>query len=211
MSSVSRSFTLAMLALALVLSGVAVEQAEASCGSSKRVSHRDAACLYAEWDNSGTWPAQRADYEVQNLCPEFGRVVAKVDVKNSGDKTLNLDDGSSRGGTIIGSHVRWIYCCKDLSFLCSRNDVLNPEGCNDQFDDSPADDSCSIDESATTYSAGSGDGTCTFSATCDVTVTADDGTTSTEERDVSTTVSWHLADDLQHCGDGTLQTDACDS
>ena len=68
--------------IALFLTGVGSE-AWASCGSSDRVSHRNAECLSAWWDNN-QWPSP-SPFGVQNLCPGWGKVVAKIDLKDTGD------------------------------------------------------------------------------------------------------------------------------
>ncbi len=102
----------------LVLSAAA---AQAACGVRDRVSHRDAECLSASWDNySGT--ALDNTYRVRNMCPDLGRVVAKVDVRHDMDRTRHLPDGIERTGYTEG-RIRWIYCCSDLSAACNRSDL----------------------------------------------------------------------------------------
>ncbi len=90
-------------------------------GVRDRVSHRDAECLSASWDNySGT--ALDNTYRVRNMCPDLGRVVAKVDVRHDMDRTRHLPDGIERTGYTEG-RIRWIYCCSDLSAACNRSDL----------------------------------------------------------------------------------------
>ena len=95
--------------------------ASASCESSKRTSHRDANCLEAEWHNPPGMLIvfQTAWYRVRNLCSSQGTVVAKVDVRDGKDRTLYLKNSELREG-YPPTTTRWIYCCKDLSDLCSR-------------------------------------------------------------------------------------------
>ena len=95
--------------------------ASAACGSSQRISHQDASCLEAEWHNppgilivfNPAW------FTVRNLCSSQGTVVAKVDVRGGLDKTLHLRDSELRVG-VPTTTIRGIYCCEDLSDLCSR-------------------------------------------------------------------------------------------
>ena len=108
------------VAVATVLLVMLTVQANASCGIGNRISHRDANCLRAEWHNppvpvfsSTTW------YAVKNMCASQGKVVAKVEIENEMDRTLHLANSHERSDT-TWSRIRWIYCCKDLSDLCSR-------------------------------------------------------------------------------------------
>ncbi len=108
------------VAVATGLAVMLTVQANAACGISDRISHRDANCLRAEWHNppvpvfgSTTW------YAVKNMCVSNGKVVAKVDIENGTDRTLHLADSQERSDT-TWTRIRWIYCCTDLSDLCSR-------------------------------------------------------------------------------------------
>ena len=69
--------------------------ADAACGKSERVSHRDAECLNAWRENKGAFTKNK--FHVRNMCPAYGRVVAKVDLKDAMDRTLHLATGT--GGT----------------------------------------------------------------------------------------------------------------
>ena len=104
--------------LVLVLPAVV----EAACGKSNRMSHRDADCLSAWWDNNNHDSYQYNTFHVQNVCPSLGRVVAKVDLRDTTDRTLYLDNGATRSGH-TKFPIRWIYCCTDLSTLCKRSDL----------------------------------------------------------------------------------------
>ena len=95
--------------------------ASAACETSKRISHLDASCLDAEWYNP---PGilivfNTAWFKVRNLCSSQGTVVAKVDVRAGMDKTLYLGNSELREGA-PATTIRGIYCCEDLSDLCSR-------------------------------------------------------------------------------------------
>ena len=82
----------AVLAVALIL--LPTGTAEASCSAGNRVDHRDAECLSAGWKNRGL--LKKSPYHVRNMCPEYGKVVAKVDLKSASDRTLHLNDGLPR-------------------------------------------------------------------------------------------------------------------
>ena len=68
----------------------------------------------------------------QNMCPEYGKVVAKVDLKSAMDRTLHLNDGSQRDGSTI-HRIRGISCCSDIGELCNRSDIVTDAGCVAQF------------------------------------------------------------------------------
>ena len=178
--------TVAALALATLLAG----QAHAACGNSQRIDHNDADCLEAEVRFTKTF--------AKNTCSEYGTVVVKVDLTWCVDHTYTLTDGDRHivyGG---GCHVRKVACCKDLSDLCNKADLVNDESCGEQFSRSPAADSCR------NVSAGlddDDDDQCVIDAEC--------RTGSSEPyQPASTTVSWLDTDDLNMCDDG-LQVGEC--
>ncbi len=107
----------------LVLSAAAVE---AACGVRDRVSHRDSECLRASWHNSSTMAVNNT-YSVRNMCPELGRVVVKIDLRQDMDRTLHLHNGYERTG-YTEARIRWIYCCSDLSAACNRSDLDRRDG-----------------------------------------------------------------------------------
>ncbi len=122
--------------------------------------HRDAECLSANWNNRGV--LRKSPYHVRNMCPDYGRVVAKVDLRSAMDRTLHLDDGDWRDGSTVHS-IRGISCCSDSGDLCNRSDVLNDEGCLARFlQVSSAAATC---ENATARYSGER-GTCTIAADC---------------------------------------------
>lgn len=179
--------------------------AYAACGISDRVTHGNAACLHAWWDNN-PWP-QKSKFGAQNQCAEWGRVVAKIDIYAASDRTWHLNNGSKRRGS-ASNRVRDVHCCKDLSVLCSYTDVITIEGCTSQWDKSPASDTCEL-AGGTTYSAGSttpnhitaSDRHCHINALCEY--TAEDGSTQTNQTSISY-VFWPDTDEVQNC-DGELK------
>lgn len=103
--------------LAIAVLSAFPEPASAACERDKRISHRDAECLAAEWHNpSGMsifgW------YMVRNYCASQGTVVVKIDIKDAQDDTLHLTTSEMRTGT-TRTRIRGIYCCTDLSDICS--------------------------------------------------------------------------------------------
>ena len=151
------AFAVLAAALALLLPA---DPAEASCGKGSRVDHRDAECLSANWDNRGV--LRKSPYHVRNMCPDYGRVVAKVDLRSAMDRTLQLDDGDWRDGSTIHS-IRGISCCSDSGDLCNRSDVLNDEGCLARF--LQASSAAATCKNATARYSGER-GTCTIAAEC---------------------------------------------
>ena len=118
------------LLLAFPLGFLAAGFAEAACEKSRRISHRDAECLSAEWNNRGVF--KKNSYRVRNMCPDYGKVVAKVDLKMARDRTLHLNDGSARTGR-TGHRIGSISCCPDIGDLCNRSDAVTAEGCVARF------------------------------------------------------------------------------
>ena len=133
----------------------------AACSKGDRVDHRDAECLSASWNNRGV--LRKSPYHVRNMCPEYGTVVAKVDLKSAMDRTLHLDDGEERDGSTI-HRIRGISCCSDIGELCNRSDVLTDAGCLARFEQvSPAAGTCT--NATATFS--SENNTCTIAAECE--------------------------------------------
>lgn len=119
-------YPVAALTAALLISTVAPGPAMAECNSSDRIVHREAECLHA-WKKrkpqcwwGPVWACFLTEVSVRNECPDLGRVVAKVDLKDAEDMTIYLPDGHTwRESTL--SEVRDIYCCSDLGH-CNRPD-----------------------------------------------------------------------------------------
>ena len=116
--------------LAVVLMLLPATTAEASCSAPNRVDHRDAECLSAWWKNRGL--LKKRPYHVRNMCPEYGKVVAKVDLTSARDRTPHLNDGLPRDGD-TRHRIQGISCCSDIGALCNRSDVLTDAGCLARF------------------------------------------------------------------------------
>ena len=115
----------------------------AACEYGERISNTQARCMTSErWSSSGFFNNKR-HVKVKNQCPEWGKVVAKVDIKGGTDATWTLTDGNWRYGSWRHpTKIRQVSCCKDLSDLCSKSDVLTPQGCETQFKKSSAARTC---------------------------------------------------------------------
>ena len=116
----------ALTVLAAAFMSLHAATADAACSTGNRVDHRDAECLSAWWKNRGL--LRKSPYYVRNMCPGYGTVVAKVDLKSANDRTLHLADGLPRDGD-THHRIRSISCCSDAGALCNRSDVVTDEGC----------------------------------------------------------------------------------
>ena len=183
--------------VAFVLLLLLGSEAFASCTGSNRIWHNSAECLVAEWE-SKSWP-QTSWFRVGSSCPEFGKVVAKVDIKNASDRTIHLTNSNSRSGSSTHS-IRGIYCCKDVGDLCNYPDLVNPQGCVDQFRESPAKETCSLYKRPTV-----GDSTtqCNFKAWCRF----DHGEYSGQS--TLNNVLWYKADDMINCNGVLSREGSC--
>ena len=149
-----------LLAAALIL--LPATTAAGSCSSGDRVDHRDAECLSASWKNRGV--LKKSPYHVRNMCPDYGKVVAKVDLKSAMDRTLHLNDGSQRDGSTL-HRIRGISCCSDTGALCNRSDVVTDAGCLARFKQvSPASWTCHRPRAVAAISGENYN--CTISAEC---------------------------------------------
>ena len=118
---------ISLLAVALLL--LPEDAAASQCRREKRVDHSDAECLSASWKNPGAF--RKSTYRVQNTCPLYGRVAAKVDLAGSRDRTVYLNNGRARRGW-AWRHIRSISCCSDTG-ICNRSDAVTDEGCLARF------------------------------------------------------------------------------
>ena len=100
-ASTFRTGVLAVALLAAAFMLLPATTAEASCSTGNRVDHRDAECLSAWWKNRGL--LKKSPYHVRNMCPEYGKVVAKVDLRSATDRTIHLTDGLPRDGDSLGA------------------------------------------------------------------------------------------------------------
>ena len=188
----------ALLAVALIL--LPASTAEASCSTGNRVNHRDAECLSASWKNRGV--LKKSPYHVRNMCPEYGKVVAKVDLKSAKDRTLHLDDGSQRDGTTI-HRIRGISCCSDTSVLCNRSDLVTDEGCVAQFNRVSSAAWTCINETASAAISGE-NYNCTVTARCEVRYDY----VFPQYKTTSITVPWLDLGDVSNC-EGYLRRGPC--
>ena len=184
-----------VIAFAIMFLAAAASDAWSACGSSQRMSYRDSHCLEASWDNN-RWP-RKSWYQVRNVCHNWGKVVAKVDIRSAGDATLHLTNNSPRrhDGWF---QIRSIYCCTDISDLCNHSDMLSNASCREGFNDNNQLNDCTLDSGS--------DGAkvqgqlCVYSAEC-----LDDASESNE-----TTVTVHRTsvDNLRNCN-GVLKQGSC--
>ena len=114
---------IALLAVTLLL--LPADAAASQCSRENRVDHRDAECLSASWKNRGIF--KKSTYRVQNMCPLYGQVAAKVDLVAARDRTVYLNNGRARRGW-AWRHIRSISCCSDTG-ICNRADAVTDEGC----------------------------------------------------------------------------------
>lgn len=192
-----------MSVVSLAVSLASVGEVDASCGSSQRVKSSSAECLGARWSNRGNWVDPSSEFYASSSCSSYGKVVAKVDLKSASDRTWHLTNAHLKQGT-ANAHVRQIYCCKDLSVLCNRSDVVNPDGCKAQFEKSPAktDDGCILNEAPTATAEGNNFLSCNFPSVACPKITNhfmfEVATSSLSQ------VRWFDADELINCN-GTLR------
>ena len=66
------------------------------------------------------------------MCPEYGTLVAKVDVAGASDRTLHLAGSYERRGSSV-YWIRWIYFCSDLSANCELGQADMDAGCLGTF------------------------------------------------------------------------------
>ena len=188
----------ALLAVALML--LPATTAEASCSTGNRVDHRDAECLSASWKNRGV--LKKSPYHVRNMCPEYGKVVAKVDLVSAMDRTLHLDDGSQRDGSTI-HRIRGISCCSDTGELCNRSDVVTDAGCVAQFNRVSSAAWTCVDETASAAISGENHN-CTVTARCE----GRHDPVFHQYRTTSITVPWLDLGDVNNCY-GDLRRGPC--
>ena len=162
--------------------------------------HKDAECLSASWKNRGV--LKKSPYHVRNMCPEYGKVVAKVDLKSAMDRTLHLDDGSQRDGTTI-HRIRGISCCSDSGELCNRSDVVTDAGCVAQFNRVSSAAWTCVDETASAAISGE-NYNCTVTARCE----GRHDPVFHQYRTTSITVPWLDLGDVNNCY-GDLRRGPC--
>ncbi len=195
LAAVNRLIGLMALAV-LAATALAPGSAYAACGSSNRIASSSANCLNASWDN-GTHLWTHSSASARNVCSDLGTVVAKVDIRGATDWTWHLTNDTTRQGT-SDHNFRGVYCCSDLSDLCSISDIVNATSCTTQFDSSPASDTCNnVSMSRSTKN-------------CVVTADCLEATGSTDRNSSALEVYYHHTDDVQNChGDLMKGTSTC--
>ena len=197
----------AAVALAVAVLVLLAIPAEAACEKGKRVSHRDAECLSAGQGNRAA--SKLNSFHVQNMCPAYGRVVARVDLRDARDRTLTLDDGARRDDSTI-HRIGGISCCSDSSTLCNRSDVVTDAGCRSRFvEASSAIWTCGTDNLAATASISGESYNCTITAGCEPAWAHHSTVFWTYPYMVSSiTVPWTELDEVSNC-DGVLTLGPC--
>ena len=197
----------AAVALAVAVLALLAIPAEAACEKGKRVSHRDAECLSAGQGNRAA--SKLNSFHVQNMCPAYGRVVARVDLRDARDRTLTLDDGARRDDSTI-HRIEGISCCSDSSTLCNRSDVVTDAGCRSRFvEESSAIWTCGTDNLAATASISGESYNCTITAGCEPAWAHHSTVFWTYPYMVSSiTVPWTELDEVSNC-DGVLTLGPC--
>ena len=198
-----------MSVVSLAVSLASVGEVDAACGSGQRMKSSNSECLAARWSNSGNWANARSEYYANNACHQYGKVVAKIDIKNGPDVTWHLSSAALRSCADTSRHVRQIYCCKDLSVLCKRSDVVNPEGCRAQFNKSPAktDAGCILVQDPTATAEGNNFLSCNFpSVAC---IDESDLVTIEIVNSSLNQVRWFDADELIRCNGALRRAGSC--
>ena len=129
-----------MVVGAVLLSLAVAGPAHADCEKGKRISRAEAECLSGEWTNR-SWP-KKSTVRAVNERPGWGKVVAKIDIKDAADSTWHLLDGNERSRRGFFK-VRDVTCCSDLSELCSRVDAVTERGCLAKYRGNSAAATCS--------------------------------------------------------------------
>ena len=160
--NIGRTGVAAIALLATLLLLLPASAAAGSCSTENRVDHRDAECLSAWWKNRGL--LKKSPYHVSNQCPEYGKVVAKVDLVSARDRTIHLTDHIPRDGD-TRHRIRGISCCSDMG-ICNRSDVVTDKGCLARFRRvSPARATCGLAIARAVNSGGNPE--CRISAMCE--------------------------------------------
>ena len=190
--NIGRTAVAAIVLLAALLLLLPASAAAGSCSRENRVDHRDAECLSAWWKNRGLF--RESPYFARNMCHEYGKVVAKVDLVSARDRTFHLTDHIPREDD-TSHRIRGISCCTDMGGICNRSDVVTDEGCLERFlQVSPAAQNLNCLHYTATAEAGE-NFQCTVTAQCDVGVHP----YRPLYRTTSVTVPWLDLDDVQDC------------
>ena len=111
--------TLSILVAVFAVSAIMAGSALAACEWKHRIPHGDSECLTAKWKNHNAVLGHPKNWvTAQSSCSDLGRVVAKIDLVHSDDRTWHLHGDNVRRGEYTAS-IRHVYCCKDLG-VCRR-------------------------------------------------------------------------------------------
>ena len=199
-------YTVAALALATVLAG----QAHADCSGSQGISHDEAECLEASWDNNVD-ALSNGKVTAKNTCAGYGAVAVKIELASCTAIHTTLSTGSEYFINTQTCDVEEVVCCKDRGDLCNITDVVTEDSCLDRFSQSPAAETCRepsasvlpvIPVSIPGYDAVP---KCDISAYCQYAKTQS-GATLHEWTGIN--VNWLQVPDVYNCG-GVLRLGAC--
>ena len=196
--NIGRTGVAAIALLAALLLLLPASAAAGSCSRENRVDHRDAECLSAWWKNRGL--LKKSPWHVSNQCPEYGKVVAKVDLVSARDRTIHLTDHIPRDGD-TRHRIRGISCCTDMGGICNRSDAVTNKGCLARFRQvSPARASCGLVLASAVISGDNPE--CRISAMCEIS-----GPMFIHPR-TYVTVPWLEMDEVRNCR-GVLRRGPC--
>ena len=189
-------YTVAALALAMVLAG----QAHADCSGSQGISHDEAGCLEASWDNNVD-ALSNGKVTAKNTCADYGAVAVKIELASCTAIHKTLSTGTEYQIGTQTCDVEEVVCCKDRGDLCNISDVVSANSCVDQFSQSPASETCENPSAlySPTYSADT-DTLCIISAQCEQ--------SDNQLNWTGMEVEWLEVPDLHNC-DGELRLGAC--
>ena len=197
--------TVAALALATLLAG----QAHADCSGSQRISHDEAGCLEASWDNDVD-ALSNGRVTAKNTCADYGTATVKIELNACTAIYRTLSTGTEYQIGTQTCDVEAVVCCKDMGDLCNISDVVNADSCLDQFSQSPASEKC-VQVSATIPFDIPRPGTevdrsrqCDISAYCQYA----EQSTGTLYHWTGITLDWLQVPDVYSCG-GVLRLGAC--
>ncbi|TGG93761.1 MAG: hypothetical protein ERJ67_03805 [Aphanocapsa feldmannii 277cV] len=176
----------------VILVTVFVGDAHAACDKDARKQHYRSECLEVEYKNyDNIWKKNKVTG--RNICWEYGKVVAKIDLMSWKDRTWHLETYKQREWN-GDANIRGVYCCEDLSDLCNISDIVDADSCLERFAQSPAANKC--DPPKVTVFGGD---QCKFTTSCDTHIFR-----------TSLIVKWiDVPDNLYSCYPGLLQLGPC--
>lgn len=165
------------------------------CGPSDRVALDDAECLAGGFTNR-TWPSNDSAW-VRNDCSQYGTVVAKVDRAGAPDWTKWLDGSGAEIMQGSQGNIRSISCCRELSDLCSKVNLINAVGCQREYNNSSARAETIVHVNSITGDADAG--TCTINAE----VRIEESSGHLRTRTIEITVDFNQTKNLKVCDNGS--------